>query len=149
MVKFVSLKRKRAERAQSLVEMAISLMAILMLLLGAVEISLALFQYVSIRDASQEGALYGSINPTDTAGIKLHAESVANDVLVIDDSNITVDAPVPCEGLTGGSPNVITVTITYPHHIIFPIVGPMLGVNTITLKASATNTILQTACDAP
>jgi Flp pilus assembly protein TadG len=72
------------------VELAISLMIILMLLLGAVEISLALFQYVTIRDAAQEGAVYGSIEPDDEAGIQFRAAAAASDVLNIDPTAVEV-----------------------------------------------------------
>ncbi len=50
-------------RGQSLVELAISLTVMLLLLSGAVTFGMALFSYVAIRDAAQEGALYGSFNP--------------------------------------------------------------------------------------
>ena len=53
------------ERGQSLVEFAISLTVIMLLLAGAVEFGIALFQFVQLRDAAQEGALYGSIHPGD------------------------------------------------------------------------------------
>jgi Flp pilus assembly protein TadG len=150
----ISSKGKKTERAQSLVELAISLMIMLMLLLGAIEISLALFQYVTIRDAAQEGALYGSINPTDSNGIKVHAVKAADDVLVLDNTAVTVEVPLgSCEGLTTVSgvatPNSITVKVVYLHNIAFPIVGPMIGTNTIPLTASATNTILQPSCTTP
>lgn len=145
---------KEEPRGQSLVELAISLMMMLMLLLGAIEISLALFQYVTIRDAAQEGALYGSINPDDTAGIKLNAIKAADDVLVLNSADITSEIPLDnCEGLTsvGGvaTPNYIKVTVVYMHNIAFPLVGPMIGSNTIRLTASATNTILQPSCTSP
>jgi Flp pilus assembly protein TadG len=50
-------------RGQSLVELAISLTVMLLLLAGAVTFGMALFSYVAIRDAAQEGALYGSMYP--------------------------------------------------------------------------------------
>ena len=56
---------KKQQRGQSLVELAISLMVILMLLMGAIDFGIALFAYVSMRDAAQEGAVYGSIEPAD------------------------------------------------------------------------------------
>ena len=56
------MKKNDFERGQSLVEFAISLVIILWLLAGAVEFGIALFQYIQLRDAAQEGALYGSIN---------------------------------------------------------------------------------------
>ncbi|RJP50090.1 MAG: hypothetical protein C4586_06395 [Anaerolineaceae bacterium] len=142
-------KLKEEPRAQSLVELAISLMIMLLLLLGAVEFSLALFQYVTIRDAAQEGAIYGSINPTDESGIQYRAVAAASDVVDIDpvsDVAVAYNSTNHCEGTTSGLPNSLTVTITFAHPITFPLVGPMIGSNTINLTASVTNTILQPTC---
>ncbi len=59
----------RKQGGQSLVELAISLTVMLLLLAGAVTFGMAFFSYVAIRDAAQEGALYGSFNPyVDTNG---------------------------------------------------------------------------------
>lgn len=143
---------QKKQSGQSLVELAISLMIILLLLLGAVEFSLALFQYVTIRDAAQEGALYGSINPTDESGVKYRAVAAASDVLPQLTTNavsVTRNNNKSCEGTTAGAPNSLTVTITFAHPITFPLIGPMIGSNTINLNASVTNTILQPTCPLP
>ncbi|GAB4540749.1 MAG: hypothetical protein Fur002_07970 [Anaerolineales bacterium] len=149
-------------RGQSLAEFAISLLVLLLLLTGAIETSLALFQYVTLRDASQEGALYGSIKPTDVAGIQANAVAAGNDVLkdlttdqvqvtIIDDGTElsvadAIEAKVACEGATNNSPHAVRVFIQFDHPVTFPFVSAMIGKDTITLRASATNTILQPAC---
>ena len=141
---------RREQSGQSLVELAFSLIIILLLLLGAVETSLALFQYVTIRDAAQEGAIYASIEPADEAGIKYRAQAAASDVVNIDpDANVvvTLNGANYCEGTTSGVPNSITVFITFAHPISFPLVAPMIGSNTINLTTSVTNTILQPTCN--
>ncbi|RJP53343.1 MAG: pilus assembly protein [Anaerolineaceae bacterium] len=150
--------KPKRESGQSLVELAISLIVILFLLLGAVEFSIALFQYVTIRDAAQEGALYGSINPEEENNMKARAADAASDVVLLSPGDITVEinnktvsaaisANEACEGLTNSIPNAVTVTITYNHIISFPLVGPMIGSNTIPLTASVTDTILFPSCD--
>ncbi len=58
--KFLSQKK---QRGQSLVELGLTMMVMLWLLSGAVDFGLGFFAYVAIRDAAQEGALFGSINP--------------------------------------------------------------------------------------
>ncbi|MGZ9165968.1 MAG: TadE/TadG family type IV pilus assembly protein, partial [Anaerolineales bacterium] len=63
------MKHLKSERGQSLVELAFSILILIYLLAGAVEFGMAFFQFVQLRDAAQEGALYGSINPTDNPGI--------------------------------------------------------------------------------
>src|ERR1051326_8029289 len=56
------MKPTKSQRGQSLVEMAVSIMLLLLLIVGAVEFGMAFFQFVQLRDAAQEGALYGSIS---------------------------------------------------------------------------------------
>ncbi len=141
-------------RGQSLVELAISLVVILLLLMGAIEFGLVLFQYVTIRDAAQEGALYGSINPADNRGIRHRVAAAAADVVQLNpnDANqiqISRNNNKSCEGLTNGVPNTITVTVNFPHPITFPLIGPIIGSNTINLRARATNTILSPSCPLP
>ncbi len=141
-------RMRKSERGQSLVEMAISLIVILYLLMGAVEFSMALFQYVTISDAAQEAAVYASIHPSDTNDIKQRAIATASDLVVLDPTWITVqlagNSDAFCEGLSAvdNKPNSIEVLITFDHNIFLPLVTPMIGSNKIHLKADVTNTIL-------
>jgi hypothetical protein len=137
----------KSERAQSLVEFTISLLLILTILTGAVEVSLALFEYVTISNAAQEGALYGSINPSDGPGIRARVTDSANDGLALTDSEIGIGikGSGPCEKTVSGIPNQIQIKITHPHRIVMPLAGTFLG-QQINLSASATNTILQPTC---
>lgn len=140
---------KKQQRGQSLVELAISLMVILMLLMGAIDFGIALFAYVSMRDAAQEGAVYGSIEPADETGIKNRTIAAASDIIVIAADDITVsysDSSNLCEGLTSGAPHTLTVAITHDHPVSTPLVGAMIGSQTITLNAQVTNTILSPVC---
>lgn len=142
----ISLTKK--EKAQSLVEFAITLTLLLIILTGAAEISLALFEYVSMRDAAQEGALFGSINPTDTTGMQNRVIAAASDVMTLQTSEITItysDSANKCEGLTGGVPHSVTVTVTHPHQVIMPFAGTFLG-QQFNLSANVTDTILTPAC---
>jgi len=136
-----------SERAQSLVEFAITLLLILMILTGAVELSLALFEYVTIRDAAQEGALFASVNPKDTVDIQNRVIDAANDGVALTAANITITSNGNyCEGLTpSGAPITITIRISRPHQIIMPLVGSFIG-QQLNLSARATNTILQPVC---
>jgi Flp pilus assembly protein TadG len=142
-----TLNNPRLERAQSLVEFALSLLLILMVLAGAVELSLALFEYVTIRDAAQEGALFASINPTDTDAIRLRVIDAANDGMALTAGNIAITSNGNyCEGSTAsGKPITITVKITWPHRLVMPFAGTFIG-QQFTLSASATNTILSPMC---
>ena len=142
-------KVKNYERGQSLVEMSLTLIVLLFLLLGAVEFSLALFQYVTINDAAQEGAIYGSIEPSAIGEIRKRVLATASDILVLNEGDVAVNlvGDAYCEGLSAsGAPNAIQVVVTYSHAIFMPMVTPMIGTNTINLKAVTTNTILSPRC---
>jgi Flp pilus assembly protein TadG len=132
---------KRSERGQSLVELAMSLTFILLLLAGAVDFSIAYFSFAAMQDAAQEGALYGSINPTDTAGIITRVRSASSNPVDLADAslvNVTVTLPgAACEG------NEITVNVIYDYPVSMPFIGSIIGSQTITLNASVTDTILQ------
>ncbi|MBN1452854.1 MAG: pilus assembly protein [Anaerolineales bacterium] len=134
------------ERGQSLVEFAISLTVIMMLLAGAVEFGIALFQFVQLRDAAQEGALYGSIHPGDDANIEARVRSASlSPIDLQNDPDVTVVISYP-----DGAPNCegkgIQVNVSYPHRIGMPFIGPIIGSNTIPLTGSVTDTILRPIC---
>ena len=130
------------ERGQSLVELSVSLVLLLLLLAGAVEFGMAFFQFVQLRDAAQEGALYGSMNPTDTAGITARVQGASNSPINL--TTITPSITYPdtkqCEGYG------IKVELTYSHHIFMPFIPQVIGTHDIPLKASVTDTILSPVC---
>lgn len=134
------------ERGQSMVELAISLTVMLMLLAGAVEFGIALFQFVQLRDAAQEGALYGSIHPGDDTNITARVRSASPSPIDLqNDPGVTIAINYP-----DGAPNCegkgIQVNVSYPHQISMPFIGPIIGSTTIQLNASVTDTILTPVC---
>lgn len=131
-----------SSRAQSLVELAISLMVIVLLLSGVIEFGIAFFQFVQMQDAAQEGAVYGSINPTDEAGIRTRILAVVNEPfdLGLTAGNIAIsDNGGRCAGYA------LTITITYDHIVTMPLISTITG-PTIPLRAVVTDTILQPPC---
>ncbi len=138
---------KRSERGQSLVELAISLTVILILLAGAVDFSIAYFSFSAMQDAAQEGALYGSVNPTDTAGIETRVRNASSNPVDLSDTtlvnvDVAVDkaGAVPCEG------DEVKVSVVYDYPLAMPFVGTFIKSQTIRLNASVTDTILQPVC---
>ena len=155
--------KEKNESGQSLVEMAISLIAILTLLAGAVDFGIALFSYVSIRDAAQEGALYASvsIDPDDVPAIVSGTEGrvfssssspvdLTNDATVIT-TIITTSGEVLAASATAlqaceGNGSLVRVDVSYDYQLIMPILPDILGVTEIPLTASVVNAILQPPC---
>lgn len=159
MMKLKHVKRKSSqERGQSLVELAISLPVILLLLLGTVDFGMALFSYAIIRDAAQEGALYGSFNPDNKIEIENRARNISpqgedeifsSPVELTDRETVTVEVTAignSCQGTTNDEANSVRVRVRYQYPILMPFIGSLIGTDTIPLTGSATNAILQPPC---
>jgi len=169
-----SMNQNKSERGQSLVELAISLIILLIILAGVVDLGNMMFQYMAMRDAAQEAASYGSIFPRDCADIEDRARaSLFNAgeydpdtnpdgiIITIIVTNTTespavqkfcVDAaayedPTNEIDLDACNPHGITVTVEQPNFpITMPLLGTFLGRQTVHLEASMTDTILRPAC---
>lgn len=162
--------RVRVNRGQSLVELAISLTVLMLLLSGAVTFGMAFFSYVAMRDAAQEGALFGSFNPClddnsngecdvsplepiNEPGIRTRVRASSqrpvdfSDPAVIPDAYITAVATngQACEGSVSGIPNAVRVTVQYDFPVFMPFLGAITG-DHIHLSAEVTDTILEPRC---
>jgi Flp pilus assembly protein TadG len=151
------MKIRKSERGQSLVELSISMLVLLYLLSGAVEFGLAFFQFVQLRDAAQEGALFGSMDPSvGTAAIDTRVRSASGSPIDLSQSDslqpryvaVTItakdvetgsdipDASRACEG------DAITVRVSFQHQIFMPFIPALIGRDTLPLNASVTDTVL-------
>jgi Flp pilus assembly protein TadG len=131
----------KGERGQSLVELGISLVILLYLLSGAAEFGVLFFQFVQLRDAAQEGALYGSMDPANTVAITQRVQASSNSPIDLTTITPTITySGTACEG------NAITVTLTYNHHIFMPFIPQLLSRTDIPLTAQVTDTILRPVC---
>jgi Flp pilus assembly protein TadG len=155
------MKPIKHERGQSLVELGISMLILVYLLAGAAEFGVLFFQFVQLRDAAQEGALYGSTSPTSYSSIELRARSASNspvdltDATKVDVSVFVDNTLVWKNGVVQGSTTFacenhgIRVTVDFKHQIFMPFMAPLLGRSadpTIPLSASVTDTILTPPC---
>lgn len=139
------------EKGQSLVEMALSATLILFLLLATIDFGFAFLYWITLRDAAQEGATYGSLHPLAScdANLRARVKGAATSPLVkisnLPDSQIVITR-------TGSTPPIagdaITVVVTYKYHILTPLVSTFTNNPDITISASTSNIILQagTAC---
>lgn len=138
MRKFKSLPCEQ-KRGQSLVEMGIFMMIFLLLLAGAINFGVAFFDYVSVRDAAQEGALYGAVNPLGNIDARVRASSSAPvDLTDSTAVKVQINFDGTAEAYCPGHP--VTVNVLYNSPIIMPIAG--IFSNNIPLKGSATSIIL-------
>lgn len=142
-------KHRLNEHGQSLLEFSVSMVLVLVLLAGLVDLGRGLFTYMALRDAAQEGAAYGSINPTATSTIEDRVFGSSTMLQSLKDqygSNAPIDIQVdvigsPCTG------NGIEVVVTHEDFSLsMPFVGAFLGSQTVDISAAAANTILSPKC---
>lgn len=122
----------RAEDGASLVELSVLLPLFLLLLFGAVDIGRAFYLEIELSGAAHAAAMYGSQNPTDTAGMQTAAQNDAPNV-----PNLNVGTPTygcECADGTGYSANCgtapscpsnnevyrVNVTVTTTYSPLFP-----------------------------
>lgn len=80
----------------SLMETTLLLPILVLLLVGAVDYGRGFFSAMEVSSAAEAGAMYGTTNPTDTAGITTMAQMDAKDV-----SGLNVSASYGCECADG------------------------------------------------
>lgn len=140
------------EKGQSLVELAITFVFLMFLLSGMVEFGMAFFQYVQLRDAVQEGALFGSACPNDTVSIEQRVRGASNSPLNLSDPNIQINLSLtdasgnPKQLGTAQEADGLKVQAIYQHHIFMPFLPKLIGRDTITLNAYVTDTVLRGTC---
>lgn len=138
----------RNEKGQSLVEFAFSIVVLLLLLAGAVDLGRALYTYMGLRDAAQEGALYGSTNPTLTGEIESrvrHSSNLLQSISADAGANTSVQVTILGAACTN---NAIKVRVGYANFpITMPFLGSLIGSQSIGISAEVTDTILSPSCN--
>lgn len=136
---------RQSEKGQSLIELAVGLVVLLILLAGIIDLGRLLFFYISLRDAAQEGAVFGQINPRSCNQIVQRINDAMNANLQ-NPPEITVDG-VSC--LTASSVSTqscsgkeIKIRLTAPYKFMMP----LMGGRSINLSTEITGTILRPAC---
>ena len=139
---------KRPEKGQSMVELALTITMLMILLAGVVDLGRAFFTYMAMRDAAQEGAAYGSINPFDEDGIKSRIwdnldQVVPNPEQVDDIIVIGIDYNGPrCLGYE------IVINVDYQGFpLTMPFLGWILNSQTIDIHATIKDNILKPPCN--
>lgn len=132
------------EKGQSLVEFSVGLLFLLFLLGGAAEFGTTFFQLVQLKDAAQEGALYGSLYPYDTVSIEQRVRASSQSPINLTSSDVQVFVSYPDTSLCEG--NAVKVSVTYPHKVFMPFLPQLLGRDVILLNGEVVDTILSQSC---
>ena len=85
---------RRGEIGQSLAEFALVLLVLMMIVLGIIDFTRAIYAHSAVANAAREGARYALIHPGDTAEIKRAAAALAVGL-----DNVKVDVRRPAEDI--------------------------------------------------
>lgn len=102
------------DEGASILEVALLLPILLLLLVGAVDYGRGYYAAIEVSSAAEAGALYGTLNPTDTTGMVSMAKLNAKDI-----SGMNANASYGCI-CSDGSSFVLscTLTITCPTNVV-------------------------------
>lgn len=123
--------------------MAFTVVLLVMLVCGVVDLGRALFTYIGVQDAAQEGAIFGSFKPADQAEI---VDRVVGSVEYPQLTAMNVDVSCPAGSPTGG--HEIAVEVSYTVDLITPVIGQMLG-GSIDLSRTFTGETFLSECLTP
>ena len=159
LVIFKNFISKKNSKGQSLVELALTVTIVITLLAGAFDLGSAFFDYIALRDAAQEGAVYGSIYrslPSDPLSVtpiitrvQQSSTTPVNFATFVEDCSPTSPNGI-CVTFSGSSNHCtsdqVIVTVRYDYDLSMPFIGAILGSDTIPIHASVANTILSPTC---
>ena len=134
----------KRERGAAAVEMAITLVLLVWLIFGIVDVGRAIFTQIAVRDAAQAGASYAAFTETAATG-DVEAQVISsNDALPLTGTEIDV----ACQTVSRSDQNAsqVRVTVQYGVDLITPLVGSALG-GTIDLEHSAEAERYFSSCD--
>ena len=120
--------RPSGERGQDVVEFAIIFTVLFLVLMGIFDMGRAIYSSSVLFNAAREGARYGIIHPTDTAGIKAQ---VLNLAVGLDPNALTVTSSLPDK-------NDVQVNLSYKFTIVTPIIQAFFGSNQLMLVSEST-----------
>jgi Flp pilus assembly protein TadG len=154
--------KHNSQKGQSLTEMAVSMVILLILIAGIFDVGRAIFTYMSMRDAAQEGASYAAIiflqeedDHRDAATFRSDGCQAVVDRTMenVEDPNTTVHILINGYDCTSASltrdacaGHEARVTVELPLPITTPFIGAFIGSQAINLRATATDTILRPYC---
>jgi Flp pilus assembly protein TadG len=118
------------ERGQDAVEFALIIPILFLIVIVVLDFGRISYYNAVLHNAAREGARYGSIDPTDIAGIEAAVENLAIGIAPADLVITITDDPAA---------KVVEVAVSYDMPIVFPLVRAVLGgITTAHLSSQAT-----------
>lgn len=136
------------EKGQSLVELGLSLMLLLIMLAGTVDLARFAFAYIVLRDGAQEAAAYGALYPTwctqiqeraiKNTGTTFGANPVVVNVVIGGNACAAVNANA-CAG------SKVEVTVSSKFDVLMPFIGGIIG-QQIPLQYTVSDSVMRPRC---
>jgi Flp pilus assembly protein TadG len=128
--------REKAERGQSLLELAILLPVLLIILLGILDVGRLYMTMVAIHDAAAEGASYAASYPSRTSQIQQRAAESSTALTTIDPAMVVITY-----GGSQSSGQPITVTVNYDYDLLTPLLSAIVPSGTLRVRGIDTRVI--------
>lgn len=140
---------KKRESGQSILEFALIIPLSLLLIFGIVDIGMLVINLISVREATQEAALYAAIQPTDQSGITARALNSTSFPVDITDATVIIKTYDKYRNLgpaCAGNGNMIEITIQKPFYFITPMFSIFTSDESLVLEATQVELILRPEC---
>jgi len=134
---------KRNESGQSLVELAISMVVLLILIAGITDLSRTILTKMALQDAVEDGIIYGIVKPKNCTQIKYRVIQNLSKVnnIALSDIVVTYDGVAcPSSGDLKGDLMRITVSNSFP--VSMPFLGTFIS-NPRTIQAEAKGIVIK------
>jgi Flp pilus assembly protein TadG len=139
------------ERGQSLVEMTVGAVILILILSGLLDLGRVYYVIVALEDGAGEAALYLAINPecwtaadgpqcADPNNAEYRARHSGGELVDWSTTTITVTPPSAADRDAVG--DTVTVSIVYPYLLLTPVIPQITGVNPINLTGMATQIVI-------
>lgn len=143
---------KEIEQGQSLMELSMVLVLMLILLAGIFDLGRAILTRFIIQDAAEEGMIYGTSFPTDCDQITLRIRDNVEHSVIKTNVTVAIEIPnssgvyqscysIPFAQVYAGK--MMKITITYDYPITMPFLGTFLGNQKIPLTITTNGVILR------
>lgn len=132
----------KSETGQSLVEFAITFMVLVLILSVVLDVGRLFFAAVAVREAAEEGALYG-VSTGDFGGIPGRVRESSTSPIDMNDPLVSINVASPSPCAPGSS---LSVTVSYQFEFLMPFIQPIIrsrtGTNFFPVSNTAVSTIL-------
>lgn len=127
----LSLMARNKKKGQSLVEFALILPILLLIVVGIIEFGILMSSYLIVQNTARDAVRQISVGAVDSAVFT----TVRQNAVGIDRNQLSFTATPSSATRTRGNP--VTVTTTYNHQILTPLLSVVLG-TTLQWQVSAT-----------